>query len=513
MGDRRPISSSPETRKLWVTAALCLIAVATLVRLVLNFQHAYAPGVDAGYYPMQTRWLLLHGELYYEAPPLFFWLSAGLAKIVQSCTGVTLDQASLFSSRFLDVALPPWIAFPVMMLGYRWSAGQRKALVGCTAAAALAVLSPLTIRMASDFQKNSLGLLWMALLMWALNAAFANRSTPRHWLLLRWLLVAGLLLLAALTHAGAFGATVVMFAGAIVGYFTFSISVTSLRKCLVFGLSAACLLAVLYSTALTIAPAWTGALMGLHRRALSMLDFRSPVYVFLMVLVVYAVIALLLRKLWRARQEIKAADAAVVVGCFAGLAVLLAPVFEFKWILRFQLMAPVPLAMLLTFGVSRQALQDSLGRKGTWLAAAAGMLAMVSPLIASGPMMSSSAAEELKAFGEQIENPEETLIVAPHGVEFWAGMLAKTKAKRSLPDKSEREAYDRVLMLQPSDIFMGQRGPRHGRRPGGGHHGGPDHHRHHSGAERMQHPHDEFRVPSGAKRVYQGKYFDIFELF
>jgi hypothetical protein len=51
------------------------------MRLAVDFSHAYPPGTDTGYYPLQSRWLLVHGRLMYDDLPLVFWMNAGLAKL------------------------------------------------------------------------------------------------------------------------------------------------------------------------------------------------------------------------------------------------------------------------------------------------------------------------------------------------------------------------------------------------------------------------------------------------
>jgi len=141
---------------LWVAAALVLVSAATLVRLYLNFSYAYPPGTDAGYYPLQTRTLLLRGHLMYDDLPLMFWMNAGLSKLLV-VLGMKLDAAVLAASRVIDSIIEPWAAAGIIALGYLWSGGKRRALLGCTVAAGFAVLSPPILRMLSDFEKNSVG--------------------------------------------------------------------------------------------------------------------------------------------------------------------------------------------------------------------------------------------------------------------------------------------------------------------------------------------------------------------
>ena len=91
-----------DDRRAWilVTIGLVLAGIA-----VVDFSHAYPPGTDAGYYPMQSRWLLVHGRLMYDDLPLVFWMNAGLAKLAVAC-GWELDAAVMATSRLIRAAIP-----------------------------------------------------------------------------------------------------------------------------------------------------------------------------------------------------------------------------------------------------------------------------------------------------------------------------------------------------------------------------------------------------------------------
>ena len=226
-----PTLTTAPRKWLWVSTSIAIVGVVIGLRLLLNFRHSLAPGMDAAYYPMQTWWLIEYGKLMNQPPPLIFWLNPLLAQSLQWLTAMSLDEACLLASRIIDSVAQPWVAVPVMALGYRWALGRREALLACASAAVLAVASPPIMRMASDFQKNSLGLVWMAFGIWAMREAL---STPRS--IWRWLRLAIFVTLAALTHMGAFGATCVILAGCGIGYclvvdFPSSESIASLLAC------------------------------------------------------------------------------------------------------------------------------------------------------------------------------------------------------------------------------------------------------------------------------------------
>ena len=166
--------------------------------------------MDAAYYPMQAWWLFNQGRLLYQDAPLIFILDGLLAKIF-IVGGMQSDNAYLVTSQVVDCVTEPWVALFVFLFGFTWCGGARRGIPIVMAGAVLAVLSAPVIRMVSDFEKNSLGLVWAALSWWALWRAIAavEMKLPRA-RVARWFVVAAVaLVLTALTHGGSFGCAVV----------------------------------------------------------------------------------------------------------------------------------------------------------------------------------------------------------------------------------------------------------------------------------------------------------------
>ncbi|MBS0187340.1 MAG: hypothetical protein JSS51_04680 [Planctomycetes bacterium] len=207
-------------------AALALFIAAVAARLSILFSKTLPPGIDAAYYPMQARGILENGKLPYVEVPLIFWLDAALAKLLMLTRGMNTDDAVLLASRIVDGVAQPFVAFALALIVCAFAdaivrtrvakndptpTSQRLsfAIVLATfVACAIAVLSPPILRMTGDFQKNSLGFVWMAGSAWAALRAMTRGG------LLRYALLAFFLALASITHIGAFGVTLVMVAGA-----------------------------------------------------------------------------------------------------------------------------------------------------------------------------------------------------------------------------------------------------------------------------------------------------------
>ncbi|MBX3390755.1 MAG: hypothetical protein KF691_15005 [Phycisphaeraceae bacterium] len=227
------VAARPSQRRTAVVATamtIALVAGAMALRSVMLFSRVLPPGIDAAYYPMQARGVLENGKLPYVEVPFIFWLDAALAKALMILRGMDVDSATLLASRIVDAVSQPLAAIPLalLLLGLAGAIRARNAgssgeqgesrravpralviAIAIFAVGAIAILSPPILRMTGDFQKNSLGLVWMAACACAIYAALRRGGV------IRWLFVVLFLALAAITHIGAFGVTMVLVSSSI----------------------------------------------------------------------------------------------------------------------------------------------------------------------------------------------------------------------------------------------------------------------------------------------------------
>jgi hypothetical protein len=301
------------SRRLWIVVTLSLVVLALVVRFYINFSHRYPPGVNAAYYAVQTRSWLVHGHLMYDDLPLIFWLDGALGRALV-VAGLPLDNAVLLATRIVDSLFLPWAAAFIMGFGYVWSGGQRTALVGCLAASTFLVLSPPTMRMLSDFEKNSLGLVVICAALWMCRSAMINRGVSA------WLLLCALIAIAALTHVGAFAVTMTLVVTALLLW-----GVLSLRRerfATVFALLAAgtvVSVAVLASFDAHRAQRLVQAPAALFANG-SFEAVPVPIMIIAMLLIAVAI-----RVVWRDRHTLPGADIAIVIAAAVTLVILGAP--------------------------------------------------------------------------------------------------------------------------------------------------------------------------------------------
>lgn len=434
-------------RKWWLFAACVIVLFGIAFRAVVDFSHPYPPGTDAGYYPLQTRSLIADGRLMYADLPLVFWVDAALARLLQ-IAGLGLDTAVLDASRVLNAFAPPLVAGAVFGLGYAWSAGSRRALPGIVAAALFSVAS-CPIVQAFGFQKASLGLVWMAFEVWACRSAMLHGA---WW---RWMLVGVFLLLAALTHVGAFALTM-FFVVIASGYWLWRGRARSRRLGLLMVVAAA---AVFYGLLLFVDPRRGQALLG-GTVAMFVPTLVGPGFGLdnagkaLWVAVVTVLLAGV-RWLHRDRTDLQDADVAVVGALAVTCAVLVWPKSASHFY-RLLLMAPIPAALLLAFVNRRQTVRgESLWPTAVLLSLAVAA-AVQSAWMVPPRVVDERLAGELVELRSQVPEPGTTLVIAPHGLEWFAGYFLHTPVRQGPYGTVHRQdlpadsfaRYRRVLFLR-----------------------------------------------------------------
>ncbi|OGV55899.1 MAG: hypothetical protein A2X49_07900 [Lentisphaerae bacterium GWF2_52_8] len=460
-------------RLLLIAAGLVAVTAAAM-RFHVNFSSLLPQEIDSAYYPLQARAILEEGHLAYHDLPLFFVLNALLAKFLILCAGMNMDSATLFASRFLDSILQPLTAFAIFGLGLamvrelKIKTQSLQLALGLASAAVLATASQPIIGMAANFEKNSLGLLWLALAAWMLYEALLKGGW-RHWIL-----PGIVLMLAGITHVGALGATSVLIAGTLAAYLIIERK-ASLKK-MGWGILTACLLG-------------GGLLLFMYivspRRALTLLSaplelfgseqnfgppgpgfhFGEPVWVF-----VYLIVGLGVWQLWKDRKDISSAQAALLIGVSIDALLLACPLVNGEYQRRLMLMSPIPAAIVLAF----LAVRFSGSWKKLCFPLLLGVLSLASGIFGlfrgalpgpGGPPMikgrqesiTEKGAAELRSMRKLIENPSKTVVLSHMGLMWWTGFLMHVPVRESNVSAEDLRKYEKVYLLEDKNGF----GPGH----------------------------------------------------
>jgi hypothetical protein len=509
----------------WLAPAIVVMVIGWAVRWWLTQRHAIPAGMDAAYYPYQVNFLLDHGRLAYSDMPLFFWLAAGVTRVLD-IFGYTREAGALLASQLIDSGGQPVAALGVGALLARWCAGEQHnititpgaqpdrgtsgggwsgiMLVAGVASAAVLHASP--IRMVGDFEKNALALVWFVGAVWAaLGVARAADSyvslrniTVRPCTM--WLVIfTGL---TGLTHIGTMGVLLLTLA---IGFVVWSI--VSIR-------SRAGFVAAAWGLAMCAAAAgWCGVYALDSHRAMNLLraptkllgssgpaageQIRNSTSEDVTALkpvapqgagssarggmgmrkggpprdgggaFTYVVAGASLAAIIILRRRARPGEVALVAGCAGGALLCVAPLWSGDYAMRLSLIAPLPgvLALAGACGCVWAYVRDhekrllSLERANRLRAICAGVaLCTGVAAVASGVhtavrgghvVVSQAEVAELRELGTLVgaRPPLMTLVVARHGLEWWAGYILKVPVRLNEIPQDALEKYRRVYVL------------------------------------------------------------------
>ena len=437
------VGDGPQGRQ-WPLIALVVLAAS--IRGSLLFGTSLMPGTNGGYYLVQARAVLSHGTLGLPDLPLIFYVQASLARAVRWVSGCDTDSCILFAVKLTDSILPALVALPVALLVRRWGKAAGAPAWIALAAAAAVVLSAPILGMIGNFEKNSLGLLWLCLLLLFIHL-WLSRPTPAN--------AAGVLCfwgLAALTHIGVFGASLLFGGLAIALYLVMrrgpgwrelwpllaaALAVGAIAAGVVLWkfdagriqrLAAALAHPADYLAGTNMRPGGPGGgppggmpgFPGSHAPVLFILLQVGPSLVF----AVASIAALL--TCWRRRAELPIADFSVAGACAVGVLVMTGPWVQGDKTPRFFLIAIAPAVMAAAF-----ALIHCKHRRLRAGLATLGVLCMIGPsafVFCDGgrPAISEDGLRELRSLAPLIADPNKTLVVARHGLEWWTAWALHT---------------------------------------------------------------------------------------
>ena len=508
-----------------------VVALAGLLRGSLLFGTSLMPGTNGAFYLVQARAVLSHGRLGLPDLPLIFYVQAAFAQAAWWISGRDLDSCILFAVKLTDSVLPALVAVPVAILVRRWAkTADGPAWIAPLAAASVVLCAPI-LDMVGSYEKNSLGLLWLTLLLLFIHQWLARPTLPN---------AAGVICfwgLVALTHIGVFGASI-MFGGLAIAIYLLRQRSSGWRT--LWPLLATALAVGTLAAGLVL---WKFDAVRVHRLAAALIhpaDYlggsnigsggprgappgglpgfpgRHGQFAFLLMKVgpsiafAVASIAAMLT-CWRRRTTIPSADFCVASACAVGVLVLTGPWVQGDKAPRFYLIAIAPAAIAAAFALiyckHRQV------RAGLAILGASCMIGPSIFVVCHGgrPVISEEGLLELRSFSPLIEDPQKTLIVARHGLEWWAAWALHTHIAQVPALRPEDwKSFNNVFFLRSKNdsrpipgadplAFSRQRVPGVGHPPPGGHPpGGPAHH---------LNPMAEPEIPPEAEIVHDGSLF------
>ena len=166
--------------------------------------------------------------------------------------------------------------------------------------------------------------------------------------------------------------------------------------------------------------------------------------------------------LWRQRRELSPAECTVATAAALTALVLVAPLYEGQKAERLLLVAIVPTAIAATFVLSRIVLLS-------WsrIVGACALIFVLTDAARTLPFggrasVGENLVEELRSLAPLCPDPERTLVVARHGLEWWAAWTLHTHiAQPTAVTADDWSAYTRVLHMQEKRPARPPCGPGH----------------------------------------------------
>lgn len=419
-------------KKIYLTTGCLLLAA----RLYLNFHYELLPGTNGGYYPVQVRSLLENGRLGFADMPLYFYLNAAVVSLAGWLTTVDTETLILFVNKVVDSISLPLIVWPLYLIRKR-IAGVSLPLYFDAALIAFTVLSFGPLMLTSELQKNGAAMPLLAFFLYFLLVFYQDRTRRALVLALLFFVLTGL------THFGVFG---VALAAAMIGI----LAVYGRRAALPalgLGLAAVGLVFLFDATRALrlLQSAWV-----IFQRPAILSGGVSPLTIFY-ILVVYPIVFIgvqaIRRRAWPGQDSAK--DLFLV--CAGLLVVLTLPIVDGQYAMRFNLMAFVPAyGVLLTGAGLLTPFWERAVSAVLIMTVAASLFTLVGH--PRPPSITPEAFQDLEKLGERIEDPANTLILARHGLEWWAAWQVKTKVgQEKAVDDDTFSKYERVISLSQKE--------------------------------------------------------------
>jgi hypothetical protein len=423
-------------------------------RAWLLFSTPFVPGVNGAYYLIQARALLERGRLGIADMPLTFYLHAALSWLLAKVGGMPLTNAIMVAVKACDALLPALSAWPVFVLVRRWAKAHGRGDAVPLAAAALASLSLPWFLVVGDLQKNSLALVWFALLATTLHGWLQK---PRRW---RGAALLSALFLLGITHIGVFGAGLLLMATVLPVFVIRQGKFLRWKHILPWlGASMALLLVTTALVSWKFDPSRIQRLLtaitvpaqfssdgrqppGQPTSPLS-LDHWLPFLFFALMIIPSLIIV------WRRRKDLDGADFAVVAGGTLTVLMMTGPWFSQDKSVRFYLIAVFPAILVGSYSLLYIARQW-VRRAVLCLVLLTGIGSTSMILLPGGkPVLEDKTMDELKNLARYIRNPERTLVVAEHGVEWWSAWFLHTYVAQPEALRPEDwQNYETILFLE-----------------------------------------------------------------
>ncbi|WP_018962815.1 glycosyltransferase family 39 protein [Coprothermobacter platensis] len=423
--------------------------VAFALRLKMLFSMNLFPGTDGAYYLIQTRSILETGRLAGADTPLVFYIMAAASWIVRLFSSLSTEQAVLVGVKLITALAPALAAIPAYLLVRSVQKENGSILLPVAAACIVATLSSGPISLSSDFIKNSLGMVFFLFMAYYVVRSLKD-GKPKNIVM-----VMVFLGLCGATHIGVFALALLFAAVTMLGWILF-VEGLSKRALKTVGLVVILVTAVFAALSLVgisksvsvlnyvkSALSSLGSMGTMQNRMIRGMGQTEGSASLFMLLLGGLFVAFLIQK-----DKLEKWELAIGLGsALATLFCLYTPSFV-TYSSRFLNMAFGPGLIVLAILLRQMELKPQALLSGAVLAFV--LVGIPTDLQSmNNTAINENVYEELSIFRNSITDSSHTLVIAQHGLEYWAGWILHTNCAQTA-NTVDTTRYSTVLYVQTS---------------------------------------------------------------
>ena len=392
------------------------------------------PGLDGAYYWVQVRSVVNNFTLAFSDLPFIFWVQAAIAKLVGDVP---------LGVRISDAALPALSAIPIYLIARRFKNPYLPAI-----AILVVLLHPVQLYFfTGDFIKNEATIPAVFFIAWVL---FNWESKPKKFSMIA---LAIALIVIALSHFGTLLLALMMLSVWVLVQLRKSSKKSWLQG---IAVSVMVLVAVLASLAVLVPSRFerlitfiTSPTVVFSNPAINGIIHNYASRTMSITIIIGQLASLLLGYItWKSRASFKFADLSLVIAALVSTFVLSSPVIGMEWSDRLAALsfAPLSIAAIIIFGTVQIAWQKS----AVAILASVTLLATIS---LSGTQMKyvfeDAALKDFKDLVAKVDIPNNSVIVARHGVEYLAAWEFESDVTLdTYYSTADLSSYDSVFYIQ-----------------------------------------------------------------
>jgi hypothetical protein len=415
-------------------------------RLFLEFQSSIITGINGGYYPVQVRHVLEHGHLAMKDMPLVFYVNAFFVKVFAFILpSQPIDFIIILVTKILGALSIPLLVFPLYKLihhylAYKLTKPFEYLILG------FALFSFSSLYLGAEMMKNAYALVGFTYFIYFIIRFFKEKSNKYV------LLSVFTLLLIGVTHFG-------VFAIALIFLLLFLICVYRVRAVVPILITSVIGFLIVWwldpfraFNAINIFEKWFG------------LPWRIAFYPAGIASFILSVFVVLILFLTIRNKKVETSQKQMFTVFMWFIALLSIPLLRFELWRRFNLMLFIPqlIALVLVFPY----LKASYKKKFTvLLSVIIGVSVIFNLVFPKTNSISLDAYNDLSEMSNKILNPNETIIIVRHGLDWWVVWQLKTKMAQSHIKINDTIAskYDDILFLKQNkghnDLYPGPGSP------------------------------------------------------